>query len=63
MNWTTQKPTVSGLYWWRESDHSPCMILHVDVLTGTVSSLGTNEYRQLNEMVRGEWFGPLEQPK
>jgi len=39
------------------------MILHVNVLTGTVGSLGTDEYRQLNEMVRGEWFGPLEQPK
>ena len=63
MNWTTQKPTTSDWYWWREIGHSQCIILQVDTDTGTVSSSGTDEYRLLNEIVGGEWFGPLDQPK
>ena len=63
MNWTTQKPTISGWYWWRVLGQPTGSIVQVDTETGTVSSSGTDEYRLLMEIVGGEWFGPLEQPK
>ncbi len=63
MNWTTQKPTISGWYWWRESLQVDGSIVQVDTLDGTVTSSGTNEYRFLDEIMAGEWFGPLEQPE
>ncbi len=63
MNWTTQKPTMSGWYWWRDIGLSTGVIVQVDTETGTVSSSGTDEYRLLKEIVSGEWFGPLDRPK
>jgi hypothetical protein len=63
MNWTTQKPTTPGWYWWRDVGRSHGVVVQVDPETGTVSSSGTGEYRLLKEIVGGEWFGPLEQPQ
>ena len=57
------KPTISGWYWRRESMHANGCIVQVDTLNGTVSSSGTDEYRVLDEIMAGEWFGPLEQPE
>jgi hypothetical protein len=62
MNWTTQKPTESGWYWWRDVGLSTGIIVQVNTETGTVSSSGTGESRLLKEIVGGEWFGPLEHP-
>ncbi|MEP6958985.1 MAG: hypothetical protein ABI980_09670 [Nitrospirota bacterium] len=63
MNWTTQKPTQSGWYWWRDFGRSTGAIVQMDTETGTVSASGMNKYRLLKEIVGGEWFGPLEQPQ
>ena len=51
MNWTTQKPTTFGWYWWRDIGFSTGVIVQVDMKTGTVSSSGTDEYRLLKEIV------------
>ncbi len=64
MTWTTEKPTQSGWYWWRE--HAvPLMgvIVQVDVEADTVYSSGTDADASLNQTIRGEWFGPLEMPE
>ena len=63
MNWTTQKPLTSGWYGWRTMFSSLSTVVHVNVETGTVISLGTDEHRLLREIVDGEWFGPLEMPQ
>ncbi len=43
--------------------NSRSTVVHVNVETSTVISLGTDEHRLLEEIVDGEWFGPLEQPQ
>jgi len=63
MNWTTQNPTQSGWYWWRQIGHSIGIIVQVDTESGTVTSSETDEYRVIKELIGGQWFGPLEQPK
>ena len=61
MNWTTELPTASGHYWWREpGGQEPC-IVEVDIKRRAVSSLGTDEAPSLDEM-EGEWYGPLLSP-
>ena len=49
MNWTTQ-------------NRSTGIIVQVDTLTGRVIFSGTDKYRLLEEIIGGEWSGPLERP-
>jgi hypothetical protein len=62
MNWTTDKPTVPGWYWWRSNTEDPtmvevvkcrrvCMVLEPD------SNMGVEV-----PLYVGEWAGPLEPP-
>ena len=61
MKWTTELPTASGYYWWREPGSMDAFIVEVDIERQTVSSSGTDDDASLDEM-DGEWCGPLEQP-
>ncbi len=63
MIWTTQLPTASGYYWWREPVSQDAFIVEVDLERQTVSSPGTDDDATLGEMDGGEWYGPLEQPE
>jgi len=63
MNWSCNKPVKPGWYWWRESNNARGIIVQVDILTGTVSSSGTDEYRLLKEIIGGQWCGPLKEPQ
>lgn len=64
IQWTTEKPTQSGWYWLREPA-LPLMgvIVQVDVEADTVYSSGTHDGASLDQMLGGEWFGPLEMPE
>ena len=62
LSWTTDKPTMPGWYWWREVDSKDGFIVQVDIEGETVSSSGTADDASLDEMVGGEWAGPLEPP-
>jgi hypothetical protein len=64
MKWTSEIPSRSGWYWWRES-RLPLMgvIVQVDVEADTVYSSGTDADVSLSQKVGGEWFGPLELPE
>ena len=66
MKWTSKTPRSSGWYWWREPG-IPLMgiIVQVDVDADTEYSSGTDAdaHASLNQMVGGEWFGPLEMPE
>ena len=64
IQWTTEKPIQSGWYWLREPA-LPLMgvIVQVDVEADTVYSSGTADGASLDQMQRGEWFGPLEIPE
>jgi hypothetical protein len=60
--WTTEKPTQSGWYWWREVGYKEPSILMVDIVAQTVSLSGTDDNASLDGMVGGEWAGPLDPP-
>ncbi len=64
MTWTIEKPTRPGWYWWREHG-LPLMgvIVQVQVEADTVYSSGTDAEASLDQMIGGEWFGPLEMPE
>ncbi len=55
MAWTTEKPTQSGYYWWREHGQ-PLMgvIVQVDAEADTVYSSGADADASLNQMIGGE---------
>ena len=55
MSWTTETPTASGYYWWRESGSLEAFIVEVDLEGQTVSSSGTDDAASLDEMDGGEW--------
>ena len=55
MEWTAEKPTIPGWYWWRMSPHareSVIQITHMDMMY--------NYYPLCRE---GEWAGPVSQPE
>ena len=57
--WTTEKPTKSGWYWWREVGSKEATIVAVSIEDQTVCSRYTDEDSSLDKMVGGEWDGPL----
>ena len=61
IHWTTELPTASGYYWWRELGHKEAFIVEVNIERQTVSSRDTDDAASLDEM-DGEWCGPLEPP-
>ena len=63
MNWTTETPTASGYYWWRERGHKEAYIVEIDAQWRRVSSVGTSKDAALDTMDGGEWYGPLKQPE
>jgi hypothetical protein len=63
MSWTSETPSVSGIYWHFElGDLSICEIMIEDV-TGTALVLltGDNELYEAAEL-NGLWFGPIDPP-
>ena len=65
MTWTTQLPTVSGFYWWRQNEELSADVVRVEIWSpqrSTVSFPGTNETILLHELNDCIWFGPLEVP-
>ena len=67
MNWTTNKPTVPGWYWYRERHTDRPLILDVQQLPGgklaflaNLNRLG-EDYVYIEDL-NGEWAGPLSPP-
>lgn len=59
--WTSEKPTGSGWYWFREPS-LPIMGVLVQVKTSCIR-LGNAGDASLDKVLGGEWFGPLEMPE
>jgi len=65
--WTSEKPTKSGFYYYRQSDDEDPIVLKVDVLDdreGHISVVwlhGDNTAETL-ENCPGDWAGPIEPP-
>jgi hypothetical protein len=65
--WTSEKPTKSGFYYYRQSDNEDPIVLKVDVLDdrkGHISVVwlhGDNAAEPL-EQCHGDWAGPIEPP-
>jgi len=63
--WTSEKPTKSGFYYYRQSDDEDPIVLKVDVLDdrkGNISVVwlpGDNAAEPL-EQCHGDWAGPIE---
>jgi hypothetical protein len=62
MNWTTDKPTKPGWYWYRgECDGHTVKVIHFIDDDGNGPYLATSEDLALNDL-DGEWAGPVEPP-
>lgn len=63
--WTTQKPTVPGLHWYRKSRDSKAYVVEVELNdnTLTVDDTNTDHCRGSIATIEGEWAGPLLSPK
>ena len=53
MNWTSEKPTKAGWYWWRFSKDAPRSQWEVRLI---------NDYQIGSQILLGQWAGPLEEP-
>jgi len=62
MNWTTDKPTKPGWYWYRgECDGHTVKVIHFIDDDGDGPYLATSDDVALNDL-GGEWAGPVEPP-
>jgi hypothetical protein len=65
MNWTTDKPTKPGWYWYRRSGSSEALLVHHGFACDQIVELpGVDEpvtFRTEN-IDNGQWAGPLEPP-
>ncbi len=69
MNWTKEKPTVEGWYWYAEGDYKP-EIIKVTVMNIQDGSKvyymlisGSDSIYEYDEFSGVEWYGPIEPPK
>lgn len=68
MQWTTDKPTTPGWYWWREPHCSAQIVL---ILLGGgrnrkrlfMVRLGESDAPPILEHVPGAWAGPIAEPE
>jgi len=65
LSWTTQKPTVPGLYWYRKSRDSKAYVVEVELDDDRlmVDDTSTDHCRGSVSTMEGEWAGPLLAPK
>ncbi len=65
MMWTTEQPTVPGLYWFRRYAGDTAEIVELRDGGGLtfVYEMGHDDGVQLTDWPAGEWYGPLEAPK
>ena len=66
MNWTTERPTKPGYYWWRLGSDGHAHLIEVTIDGNGV--LQSHPPAQLIEAGRlvdtsGEWAGPVEHPQ
>lgn len=61
--WTSEKPTKSGFYYYRQSDDEDPIVLKVDIRDDrrVVWLPGDNAAEPL-EQCHGDWAGPIEPP-
>ena len=59
MTWTTEKPTKSGWYWWRDEEGHAVVEVYPTETSTAVWRRGL--LYNLND-VMGEWAGPLDPP-
>jgi hypothetical protein len=65
--WTSEKPTKSGFYYYRQSDDEEPIVLKVEVLDdrkGLISVvwLPDDNVAEPLEKCHGDWAGPIEPP-
>jgi hypothetical protein len=65
--WTSEKPTKSGFYYYRQSNDEEPIVLKVEILDGRKGRIsvvwlpGDNAAEPL-EQCHGDWAGPIEPP-
>lgn len=69
MNWTKEKPTVEGWYWYHgpfryPSDEAETYMTEVYLSCGYLIAGRTSDDWDINvSELSGEWYGPIEPPK
>lgn len=65
LTWTTEPPTKSGWYWWRDEAHTIVLVCYVEIgsVDSCVSFAYGERYRLLSAM-RGQWSDkPIPTPR
>jgi hypothetical protein len=63
LTWTTEKPKVAGVYWYRHLLGLSGIIVEVEFQGGTLTVIGENaECSGEVAKIEGQWAGPLEPP-
>jgi hypothetical protein len=61
MNWTTDKPTKPGWYWYRTSEEDKTLyMVNVRELGGHINAIWSDGRSERVIDMPGEWQGPLE---
>lgn len=65
VTWTTEKPTQTGWYWYRKDSIDAPMLYCGVAWDHIVDFAGLNEPVAFmkDDLLEGEWSGPLEQPE
>lgn len=59
MNWTEDKPTVDGWYWWRHPLHKDD---HIAKISSRRAEFVGDKHIYNLDILKGEWFGPILAP-
>ena len=77
LNWTREKPTIPGWYWYQGSIQDRLLKDHVhtileivyihdpharDGARGVIARSGTEVFYEWDDFLNGKWAGPIEPP-
>jgi hypothetical protein len=60
--WTTEKPTTPGWYWYRAFDDAD-RVVHVMEMGGDDLTACAFEWQTSIKYMNGNWVGPIEPPR
>jgi hypothetical protein len=60
MNWTTDKPMVTGWYWYRKNEQGLKVLMSVRTSEGTIQAIWPSGRADQVTDLPGQWSGPVE---
>ena len=66
MKWTTKQPTKPGFYWYRDEHRAVVLEVRDSLIKGKMLAWDWQQGRLSQYDIstyRGEWYGPLKEPR